>query len=122
MEVVKGLGARKYIDTAEILIPQGEEAMVIIKLTGEETGGVPADLKIKINFDDSGDEAGVRFDPDGEWSKMTLSKWGNPLGVCLSTPYTIAQIEKRFVIEMMMSNYRIGTTNSLTMQFWSRDI
>lgn len=122
MEVTIGLGERTYIDTAEILIPEGEEAKVFIKLSNEETGGGPVELKIKISFDDESPETGVRFDPDGDWSRMTLGKWNNTLGICLNKPYAIAQVENKFIIEMMMSNYRIGTTNSLTMQFWSRAI
>lgn len=122
MEVVRELGNRVYIDTVELMVPSNEQAKFIIKLSEEDTGGKPAELKIKIIFDDDASEMGVKFTPSGDWSNMTLANWGNTLGTCLSTPYAIAAIENRFLIEMMMRNNKIGSTNCLTIQLWRRPL
>lgn len=119
MEIIKHLGGRKYMGAADLLIPGGEEAEITLLLSEEETGSSQIDLIIKINFDDN-NEAGVSFEPGATYTNMVLRRWNSIGGTSLVRPFEVARIENKFCIEMMMSNYRLGTTNSLKMQFWKK--
>lgn len=108
----------QYIDTINILIPNSSESRVTINLPETITNASPVDLNLKIRFDDNGQEPGVSFTAEENWSRMTLHNWGNSLGTALTDFFELAIVDGKKHIKMMMMNYRVGVVNSLTIQLW----
>jgi hypothetical protein len=111
------LDGRELISTHTLIIPMGSVCEIDLFI-GPEFITKSITLPMSITFQNGSESQSVQFTRLGSRSLMTLHNWNNSIGASLTSLYELAQIEKDGVVEMMMSNHSIGTTNQLTLQFW----
>ncbi|AIN14514.1 Uncharacterised protein [Citrobacter braakii] len=120
MTVQASLGGRRLLGGGTYLIPPSEILSLSVTVTPDVFPKLKKELTLNLNihFDDSAVKQSVAFKPEGEnTSRMTLYKWDNSLSTALNKLYPIMNIEGK-TVQLMLSNIRIGETNSLTAQFW----
>lgn len=114
------LEGRELITTYNLIIPDGMQCEIDIIIGAEYTANTPTILPLSIIFENIGTDQNVSFQRIQNRSLMTLRNWKNTLGTALTAPYEFAQIEREGIVDLLMINYSVGTTNHLTMQLWWR--
>ncbi|MBN3239948.1 hypothetical protein [Pectobacterium versatile] len=122
MNVQSSLSGRTLLGGGTYLIPPSEKLSLSVKLSPTLFPKLKKEITLNLNihFDDSSATQSVSFTPEGEnTARMTLNKWDSGLATALTELYPVMNIEGS-IVELMLSNVRIGETNSLTAQFWMK--
>ena len=94
----------------QLQIPQGDEAEIDIDVFNWK-------LKLQVAFEDSGTDQGIRLLPLGtDGVRLVFQNWSNSLGITLMVPGKLALLQAGGALEFMAANYRIGSTNILSLQ------
>lgn len=86
------------------------------------TARIPLDVKgwkfdLDIKFDNTSEEQGVDITPTEDGATLVFRKWDNLLGTALLKPHILATLKDGQKLAFMASNYTIGGTNKLDLQF-----
>ena len=74
-------------------------------------------FKVGITFEDDHAEQSIDIRTTREGVDLIFKKWSNTLGTSLVTPGRLAALAGGGTLDVMVSNYRIGETNQLLIQF-----
>lgn len=120
MIIKASLSGKRFLGGDSYLIPPNEELVLTIPIEPSifPKATVKQEFNIKVSFDDSSEKQSVSFTTEGNnTTRMTLFKWDSGLATALNKSYPVMNIDGD-IVELMLSNVRIGETNFLTAQFW----
>jgi hypothetical protein len=105
------IGGRSLLAAHSLLIPKNERATIDLDIYGWK-------LQVGVYFDESAQVQEVQIKPVSEAGVDVIFKnWSNSLGTALVEPGALARLAAGGWLEFMASNYRIGETNKLDIQF-----
>ena len=104
------IGNEELLGCYTLLIPENSTARISLDVKGWK-------FNLDIEFDNKSEERGVEITPTDEGATLVFRKWDNSLGTALIEPVRLATLHDGQKLSFMASNYMIGGTNKLDLQF-----
>lgn len=104
------VGGRELLASHSLLVPVSERATIDMDVYGWK-------FQLGIAFEDDHTEQTIDVRPNETGVDLVFKRWNNTLGTSLVTPGRLAALSGGGTLELMTSNYRIGDTNQLLIQF-----